>query len=159
MLYLCFSYLFVVDISWIITSYFYLVLSYFIIYCTFWRVVLCSSLDFFLSSNRENVKVTCPAHCCYLFLLGQDDTSRGSSTLLSPDPQLERSSVTSLSLDFVHSPLPPGVSHDLDGSDLQELNNIGQQFKNHLAKCSPETTEGCETSCSSQVKTAFQAGS
>jgi hypothetical protein len=104
--------------------------------------------------------------------LGQVDKAQGSSISLTTraqfgrsavtstglGPQLGRSTVTSSYPDLLRSSPAPAEPHALDDRDLQELSNIRQQVENHWVKFSPETTEGCETSCSSEVKAAFQAG-
>jgi hypothetical protein len=54
---------------------------------------------------------------------------------------------------------PPSPNiNDFTASDQQELNHFKQQVKNHWANFSPEPSGSCETSCSTDVKTAFQAG-
>jgi hypothetical protein len=55
-----------------------------------------------------------------------------------------------------HPPSPD--TSDLTASDQQELNHFKQQVHGHWAKFSPEPSKGWETSCSTDVKAAFQAG-
>jgi hypothetical protein len=84
-------------------------------------------------------------------LLGQRDISRNTGTQPSAS-----AGIFSYEYSNTH-PQSPKTNH-LNASDQQELNNFKHQVENHWAKFSPVPSEGCETSCSTDVKAAFQAG-
>jgi hypothetical protein len=86
-----------------------------------------------------------------LFVTELAETSSSSSVCCSAGSSLKESAGICSYPGYLNAPPPPKIN-DLTVSDQHELNHFQQQVENHLAKFSPEHSEGCETSCSTDVK-------